>query len=344
MSGTHPSFLVVNVARIGDTLLSTPAMRAIASAHPGCEITALAHPKRAEALHGLPFVMRVGGITKNTAPWRGWFGGRRYDYALVYGFDEALVSYALRVAKRVVAFRQKDEMLNRRLFRCVDEPLAGSEHAVPHRLRLTAALGIPEAGRRLAYRVTPDEAMAAQARLASDVPQEASPLIGMNIATFPTKLFRRWPVEQFGELSERIIAEWPRAQVLIFGGRDEAEDTRRLKERLADRATLYAGRLNLRESAALMGLTDLYVGLDTGPTHLMSAFDIPMVVLYHCRIPSRHIVPLDHPCLYVLDHPKQGGDCTESTPMSEIAVDAVLARVRRALADHPPRPRASRSR
>jgi heptosyltransferase-3 len=343
MSGSIPSFLVVNVARIGDTILATPAMQAIASAHPGCGITALAHPKRVEVLLGLPFMTHVGGITKNTAPWRGRFGGCRYDYAVVYGFDEALVAYALRVAKRVVAFRQKDEMLNRQLFRCVDEPPAGSEHAVSLRLRLTSALGIPGAGRRLAYRVTPDEATAARARLAADVFPRASPLIGMNVATFPTKLFRRWPVEQFGELSERIIADWPRAHVLIFGGREEAEDTRRLKEQLADRATLYAGRLSLRESAALMSLTDLYVGLDTGPTHLMSAFDIPMVVLYHCRIPSRNIMPLDHPCLYVLDHPRRGGECTESTPMSEITVDAVLAQVRRALADHPPRPRASRS-
>src|SRR2546427_7395130 len=70
MSAGSPSFLFINVARIGDTLLATPAMRAIATAHPGCRITALAHPKRAEVLRGLSFVARVGGITKNTAPWR----------------------------------------------------------------------------------------------------------------------------------------------------------------------------------------------------------------------------------------------------------------------------------
>ena len=337
MSAGSPSFLFVNVARIGDTLLATPAMRAIATAHPGCRITALAHPKRAEVLRGLPFVARVGRITKNSAPWRGLLGGRRYDYALVYGFDEALVAYALRVAGSVVAFRQRNEALNRRLYRCVDEAPAGTENAVARCLRLTTALGIPAAGRRLAYRVTPHEAAAARARLAAEVPAEASPLIGMNVATFPTKVFRRWPVEQFGELAEGIIAERPCAHVLIFGGREEVEDARRLKHQLRDRAALYAGRLALRESAAMMSLTDLYVGLDTGPTHLMSAFDIPLVALYHCRIPSRQIAPLDHPCLYALDHPRQGGDCAESTPMSEITVDAVLAQVRRALAEHPPR-------
>lgn len=337
MAGRAPSFLVINVARIGDTLLATPAMRAIAAAYPRSAITALAHPNRAEALEGLPFVSRLGRITKRTAFWRGWLTRRRYDYAIVYGFDESLVTYAMRVAERVVAFRQKDDKINQRLYRCVDEPATGSENAVLQRLRLTDALGIAHAGRRIAYQVSPDEADAAAARRARDVPSDRSPLIGLNVATFPKKLFRRWPVEQFEQLSKRIVAEWPRAHLIIFGGNEELGGARWLKERLGNRATLYAGQLSLRETAASMSLTDLYVGLDTGPTHLISAFDIPLIALYHCAIPSRQIAPLDHPCLYVIDHPKLGADCNESTPMSEITVDNVFSQVRRALAEHPPR-------
>src|SRR6267143_660706 len=223
MPAGSPSFLVTHVARIGATLLATPAMRAITSAYPGCHITALAHPKRAEVLHGLGFLTNIGGITKNSAPWRGLLGGRRYDYALVYGFDEALVAYALRVAGSVVAFRQRNEALNRRLYRCVDDAPAGTENAVLQRLRLVAALEVPAAGRRLAYSVTPDESAAARARLAAEAPARASPLVGMNVATYPTKLFRRWPIEQFGDLSQRIAAEWPHAHVLIFGGGEEQE-------------------------------------------------------------------------------------------------------------------------
>src|SRR3989442_11788546 len=185
MSAGSPSFLFINVARIGDTLLATPAMRAIATAYPGCRITALAHPKRAEVLRGLPFVVRVGGITKNTAPWRGLLGSRSYDYALVYGFDEALVAYPLRVAGSVVAFRQRDEAINRRLYRCVDEPPAGAEHAVLHRLRLAAPPGIPAPRRRLAYSVTPDQAAAAPPRLPPPAPARAPPPVGINVAPHP---------------------------------------------------------------------------------------------------------------------------------------------------------------
>jgi heptosyltransferase-3 len=341
MSGSVPSFLFINVARIGDTLFATPAMRAVAAAYPGCHITALAHPKRAEVLQGLPFVERVGRITKKTAPWRGRFGRERYDYAVVYGFDEPLVAYALRVAERVVAFRQKNDALNRRLYRCVETPPFQSEHAVDHHLRLPAALDVAAAGRRIAYRVLPDEATAARARLAVDVPVDAGPLIGLQVASFPTKDYRNWPIEHFAGLARAILAEWPRAHFLIYGGAEDRRHTRWLGQQLGARAVLYAGRLTLRETAALMSLTHLYVGVDTGPTHIMSAFDIPLVGLYHCLSSTRHTGPLDHPCLYALDHPRlDRGDCTKETPMSEISVETVYAAVRRALAEHPPAPRA----
>jgi len=113
-------------------LFATPAMRAVEKAHPGSRMVALGHPKRTAILSGLPFLKDVGPITKRSALWRGWFGARRYDYAFVYGFDEPLVSYALRVADRVVVFRQKADALNRRVYRCVDVPAFQSEHSVLH--------------------------------------------------------------------------------------------------------------------------------------------------------------------------------------------------------------------
>ncbi|MEW6332563.1 MAG: hypothetical protein AB1560_13990, partial [Pseudomonadota bacterium] len=166
MTEPAPSFLIINVSRIGDTLFATPAIRAVASAYPDSPITVLGHPKRVEVLRALPGVSATGRITKRTAPWRGRAWGRRYRYALVYGFDRALVAYALRVAERVIAFRQGDTRLDERLYRCVEPPPFQSEHAVPQLLRLPQAIGIAPAGLRLAYRVLPVEALAARQRLA----------------------------------------------------------------------------------------------------------------------------------------------------------------------------------
>jgi len=182
----------------------------------------LGHPKRFDIMRGLPFVKDAGSITKRRALWRGWFGGRSFDYAFVYGFDEPLVRYALRVADRVVAFRQKGAELNRRLYRCVDLPPFQSEHSVLHCLRLPAALGISAAGLRLAYQVTPQEALAARARLSADIPRTALPLIGFQVASFPTKGYRDWPIPNFAELAERAV------QTISATGREALAEMRRL--------------------------------------------------------------------------------------------------------------------
>lgn len=323
------SFLVINVARIGDTLLATPVMRAIHAAHPDARIDVLSHPRRAQILHHLPFLNRVGGISKRSAWLRGWMG-MRYDYAIVHGFDESLVAYALRVAKRAVAFRQRREALNRKLYRTVEVPAFQSGHSVALALRLPAAIDIPPAGGRLSYRVTAAEGTWASARLATDTPRDAYPLVGLQVASFPTKAYRDWPVSAFAELAERISAQWSAAHFVVYGGADDGERTAWLAARLGARATVYAGRLSLRQTAAIMSRTHVYIGVDTGPTHIMSAFDIPLVGLYHCYSPSRLIGALDHPCFYSVDHPRPYG-CAVDVPMAEISVDSVFAAVYRAL-------------
>lgn len=327
------SVLVINVSRIGDTLLATPALRAIARAYPGASITCLAHPKRAEVLAHLPFLARVGRIDKRMAPLLGRAPGRRYDLAFVYGFDRALVRYALRVARRVVAFRQGDAALDARLAPAVAEPEGRSRHAVFMRLALLEPLGIRPAGLRLAYRVTAEERAWAAERVRAL--GAASPRIGLQVASFPTKGYRDWPVESFAELAARIRERWPRAHFLIFGGREERSRTAWLAGRLGAACTSYAGTLSLRQSAALMSCTHLYVGVDTGPTHIMGCFDIPLVALYHCHSSSRLLGALEHPCFYPVDHP-QPHPCPEATPMSAIGVAAVFAAVERALGEHPP--------
>jgi lipopolysaccharide heptosyltransferase III len=334
------SILFIVVSRIGDTLFATPAIRSVAEAFPDARITVLGHPKRAEIISNLPFVSLVGSISKKTAPWKGWFSKKCYDLAFVYNFDEALVAYALRIARDVVAFRQKNARLNARLYRCVEPPPFQSEHAVKQLLHLPGAIGITASSLRLAYFCTLAERKQAAVSLIGAGADKASPLIGLQVASFPTKAYRDWPMEHFAGLCERIVARWPNAHFLIFGGSEEKTRTNWLKTQLKDKATIFAGRLTLRETAALMSWLDLYVGVDTGPTHLMSTYDIPMVALYHCLSSSIHTGPLDHSMAYIVNHPStETAGCNETSSMAEISVDQVMKRVEQALMEHPPRPR-----
>ena len=318
--------LVINVCRIGDTLLATPAIRALATAYPGAEITVLGHPKRIEVLEHLPFIARAEGTSKLSARFAGRLGGERWDLALVYGFDMPLVAYALRVADKVVAFRQDDATLNGKLHRAVERPAFQAAHSVQLALRLTDALGIAHAGYRLAYRVTEEESAWAQARLGP-----ASGLrIGLQLASFPTKAYRDWPLERFIALARAVRERRPSCEFLVFGGPEDSARALELAQALGSGCTVFAGTLSLRQTGALMSRTQLYVGVDTGPTHMMSCFDIPLVALYHCYSPSRLIGALQHPRYFPVDHPRPH-PCSIETPMAEIRVDTVLEAVERAL-------------
>lgn len=328
------SILVINVARIGDTLLVTPALRALAAKWPDAAITFLGHPKRVEVMRHLPFLAATGPISKHRAWWRGWLSARRWDLALVYGFDRALVSYALRVARDVVAFRQNRAKLDGRLLRCVVPPAPMSDHAVPMLLSLTRALGIHDAGLGLSYTVTSQERDAALGLLSRKGLESAKPLVGLQVRAFPTKAWRDWPIEHFAALCRRIGTHWPGAHFLLFGGSDDRERTEQLVRLLPERTTSLAGLLDLRGSAAVMNELHLFIGLDSGPTHIAGALGVPLIGLYHCLIPSRVIKPLGRPGVHVVDHPAQRG-CDASTPMGDISVDAVWEKVLEALATPP---------
>jgi heptosyltransferase-3 len=316
--------LVVNVTRIGDTLLTTPVLRALAKAWPHAALTFLGHPKRVEVVENLPFVAETGAITKHRAPWRGRLFGRRWDLALVYGHDLPLVEYALRVAPRAVAFRQKEAAINERLYRAVEPATSQRVHAVNQLLLLPEALGIEPDGRRLSYVVTPAEKAWADGHLASLA--AGRPLVGLQVAGFHATAYRDWPLEHCAALCERIRARWPGVHLMLFGGAAERERTGELARRIGGPVTNLAGTVTLRESAALLDRLDLYIGVDTGPTHIMSALDAPMVALYHCHSPSFAIGPLERPRCYVVDHP-QPAPCSADVPMAELGVDAVWEKV-----------------
>ena len=80
-----------------------------------------------------------------------------------------------------------------------------------------------------------------------------------------------------------------------------------------------------------MSCLNAYVGVDTGPTHIMSAFDIPLIGLYHALSKTHHTGPLQHPLDYCINHPADEEGADDSIPMADISVDQVCDQVVRAL-------------
>jgi heptosyltransferase-3 len=316
------SVLAVIVARIGDTMLATPALRALRRA--SGRLTVLAHPKRREVLQHLNFIDELGSITKDSAWIRRLFRWRRYDAAICYGRDPELLDYCVRVAARTVAFDHAElRGIGGQTVLRVPVPEVSSMHAVNERLLLAEAATAHADDLRLAYCVTPEERLDAMNWIERKVADRAGPLIGLQPLSFPTKAHRDWPLDRFVALAGRIAQAYPLSHIFILGDTSASSLAPAFEAALPGRCTIAAGQLALRQSAALMQQLDLYVGVDTGPTHIAGALRVPMVALYHAAYAGRYLMPLDHPRCVVIEHPLTLTEGRDGASMDAITLDLV---------------------
>jgi ADP-heptose:LPS heptosyltransferase len=94
-------------------------------------------------------------------------------------------------------------------------------------------------------------------------------------------LAKRWPVDCFRELVVRLMAAG--AHVALVGAAEDEPVCSAVRVGFAsDQARIVdlAGRLNLDALAALAQRAGLYVGHDSGPTHLAAAVGAPTVAIF----------------------------------------------------------------
>jgi ADP-heptose:LPS heptosyltransferase len=81
---------------------------------------------------------------------------------------------------------------------------------------------------------------------------------------------KRWPPENFAALADRLAARW-NARTLLLGGPGDGVILDAVRARMRTPPPAFAGDLNFEQIAALASLSMLYVGNDTGLTHIAAA-------------------------------------------------------------------------
>ncbi len=97
---------------------------------------------------------------------------------------------------------------------------------------------------------------------------------------------KRWPPERWAELLGRLHAAGER--LVVLGGPADLDYVRATLSRTAAPVLNLAGQLTLGETAAVLEQADLYVGHDTGVSHLATAVGAPAVVIFGPTDPRRY--------------------------------------------------------
>ena len=272
--------LLIRLRSIGDTVLMTPCLTALKKLNPSIEIAVVSEPLSAPLLEDHPLVDQLivaGPSMRGRARLIGRLRRERFDVAFnLHGGTTATLLAAMSGARHTVGYRgyRQSWMLNVRS--PSPDLILGRKtvHSVEQQLALTNWTGVPFPERpQLNLAAPPAELAGMRSRLAS-----------LGVSTFaviaPAAAFeaKRWPAKRFAAVSDylnRTIA----LRSLVIAGPGQEQIAQEVCEAAQSKPIALTG-LSLKELIALMALSRLYVGNDSGPMHIAAAMGRPLVAVF----------------------------------------------------------------
>lgn len=100
----------------------------------------------------------------------------------------------------------------------------------------------------------------------------------------------QWFEDRFVELADRFCQQ-THAQIVFVGAKAEIARIESIRGAMKVPSFSAAGYTNIPGLAALLGMCDLLVTLDTGTMHVGRAVKVPMVVVAHAKAPEHEWLP-----------------------------------------------------
>jgi lipopolysaccharide heptosyltransferase I len=282
--------LIVKLGSIGDIIHTLPSVAAIRKAIPHAEISWVVEHRSSEILRDNPILDRLIEVDTKALR-RGLMSGetlraprqqlRRlrasaFDIALDFqGLLKSASIARLSGARRVFGF-SRDSLREpaSRIFLSKTIPIPAKTHVIRKNLMLVSgALGIPvpEGAEDFSFPVATSPAHEAEAASAS----RGNFAILNPGGGWPTKL---WSVERFGRLADELWSHYGLRSLITYGPGERELAERVIEGTRSGQAT--AVSLSLKGFYELARRAQVYVGGDTGPTHIAVAAGTPIVGLF----------------------------------------------------------------
>jgi ADP-heptose:LPS heptosyltransferase len=323
------SILVIQLKRLGDVILTTPALSELRKLYPQAHITLLLDRHSAAVAPAIAHVNEVWIYNRN-ASFNLWFDLVRSGFDLCLDFTgndrSVLVSFLSKAAQRIgFSFVAKRAARSWVYTHLVKSPVR-EKHTIDHYIDLIRFLGdfVPESG---VWLHLTDSVERSTETLRREIGVPGPYVVFHPGAARPEKY---WLADRWATLI-RYAQTSLRLPCLVTGGRDAAE-LRHIDDILArtrDTSSIFnlAGKLDFLLSAAIIREGTLFAGVDTAAAHVASAFRRPELVLFGPTNPF-HWHPMHASAVVVragfagpLDHfePRQKG-----LPMSELSTETVI--------------------
>lgn len=277
--------LVIMLRRIGDVVLTTPAVRALRKQYPDAQIDFLTEPPCHELLAGVPEISNILVYRKGWFNYLYWFLRlrlRRYDWVIDYMGNprSAMLTASTRAPVRAGAARASHAWAyNHRL----EQPPETLYNPL-EKIRMLRGLGFePDESDpmpRLASSMDAEE-FVQKAIVRMRMPK--APLVGLVPAS--RRITRQWKPESFSALG-RLLRERCGANILICWGPGERELAQGIRDAIGEQAYLAPETTDLRQAAAVLGRCHMVISNCNGPRHIATARGVPTLTIHSSSDPA----------------------------------------------------------
>lgn len=326
------NILVIDLGRLGDVVLSLPALRAIRHRFPRAKITVAAGKPGADVINLSGYadevlvvdrvflpnginpvsVFRLFKLVKDVRR-------KKFDFVIdLHSLSETNILGFLSGASKRLFARRPGRSLD---YLANFNPPPPSEtdrkrHLIDRYLDVLIPLEIKKAERLPVLKTRATDNASLERILKKAKADAGAPLVGLFPgAGHPS---RRWPLQQFASLADFLIRN-DQVKVLVFVGPRERAFAKDIRQQFP-RSVVVLDQLTIPQLAAAQARLAAFVSNDTGPMHIASAVGTPVVLLLDKRTPESYLPQGDrHHVIY-------------NSVIGDITVDEVYAATRSILA------------
>ncbi|MBU2540758.1 MAG: glycosyltransferase family 9 protein [Candidatus Omnitrophica bacterium] len=275
------NILIVRTDRMGDVILTIPAIRALDQTFPLARISLWVDQSTKDLVEGLPFIDEVI-IEDRAGGWWSYFRHvaalrrKKFDLAIIYHTKKRnnMACFLAGIPHRLGYKNNKFGFLLTQPI--VDDRHLGTKHEAEYCLDLLKAIGVKGGDLELQLALHEDAEVWAE-RFFIDHKLVGSPVIAFHpSASCPTRF---WPIDFYADLASRIIRQY-KASIIIVGGKTAQPAAGKIMAHAGCRVIDLTGQTSLSQLTSILKRCRMLISNDSGPVHMGAAVGIPVISLF----------------------------------------------------------------
>ncbi|UCD55402.1 MAG: lipopolysaccharide heptosyltransferase II [Candidatus Omnitrophota bacterium] len=287
---TVQRILLTRTDRIGDVVLSTPAIKAIRDKFPASYIAFMVRPYAKDIVDGNPYLDEVIIYDKygkqkslfSTVKFALELRKKKFDRAFMLHPTNRvhLISYLAGIPERIGYDRKSAIFLTKKIPHLKH---TGKKHELKYTLDLLSSAGIETRSQELFVPVREKNIEKIEKILAEYHVGKGVFLVAVNPGA--SSASKRWPAKNFASVCDNLAKKY-KARILIVSDNKNAEFAEALAKGMKYEPVNLAGRTTVGELAAMLSKCRLFISNDSGPVHIACAVGVPVISIFGRKNPG----------------------------------------------------------